>query len=210
MHLVREAHSFLIEHVQDRIPSVREVLVSALDHLGGHRGEHGHCVPDRRSGESEPLPELLEINWKREIYVVFDSDLTLKPEIQSALKSLCKWLAERGGRPCVPRVVQIPCEFGGGKNGADDFIARHGSDAFFRLVRVAQPSGQWCWDGENNQWYFQFQWTPEPTNPHFVATPFWTVFKESYAEHPSFGTYKWLGTPLGSDGSAQATSSTNP
>ena len=152
------------------------------------------CWKDRRSGESEPLPELLEINWKREIYVVFDSDLTLKPEIQSALKSLCKWLAESGGRPCVPRVVQIPCEFGGGKNGADDFIARHGSDAFFRLVRVAQPSGQWCWDGENNQWYFQFQWTPEPTNPHFVATPFWTVFKESYAEHPSFGTYKWLGT----------------
>ena len=53
VHLVREAHSFLIEHVQDRIPSVREVLVAALDHLGRDRREHGHCVPDRRSGEAD-------------------------------------------------------------------------------------------------------------------------------------------------------------
>ena len=53
VHLVREAHSFLIEDIQDRIPSIREVLVSALDHVGGDRREHGHGVPNRRSSEAD-------------------------------------------------------------------------------------------------------------------------------------------------------------
>jgi hypothetical protein len=34
------------------------------------------CWKDQRSGDSQPIPELEAIDWKRDVYVVFDSDLT--------------------------------------------------------------------------------------------------------------------------------------
>lgn len=151
------------------------------------------CWKDRRSGTSQPLPELREMDWARKTYVVFDSDLTLKEEIQAALKALCCFLAEQAGRPHVPRIVQLPCELDGSKNGADDFITCHGIEAFNRLVKVAQPSGVWKWDAKKKRYFFLFTWEPEPSNIHYIATPFSTVLKEHYAEHPSFGTYEWIG-----------------
>ncbi len=57
------------------------------------------CWKDQRSGKSQPLPELEVINWKRQVYVVFDSDLSLKPKIQEALDALCTWLANQAGHP---------------------------------------------------------------------------------------------------------------
>ena len=151
------------------------------------------CWKDQRSGDSQPIPELEAINWKRQVYIVFDSDLTLKPQLQAALSKLCTWLANQAGHPFVPKVVQLPFERNGDKNGADDFIMRHGLEAYRRLVMIAQPSGKW--KREDGKYFFAFTWTPEPIkNPHYIATPFSTVLKEHYAEHPSFGTYEWTGT----------------
>jgi putative DNA primase/helicase len=149
---------------------------------------------DKRSGESQPLPELMSLDWRRKITIVFDSDLTIKPELQAALQSLCEWIASKAGYPFVPNVVQLPYEQDGSKNGPDDFIVRHGVTAFQRLIKIAQPSGEWRRDPETKRWIFDFEWQPEPSNVHYIATPFSTVLKESFAEHPQFGTYGWQGT----------------
>ena len=150
------------------------------------------CWKDQRSGDSQPIPELEEINWKRQVYIVFDSDLTLKPQLQAALSKLCTWLANQAGHPFIPKVIQLPFERNGDKNGPDDFIMRHGLEAYRRLVKIAQPSGKWkCEDGK---YFYSFTWMPEPKNIHYIATPFSTILKEHYAEHPSFGTYQWKGT----------------
>ena len=53
VHLVREPHALGVEHVEYRVPALREVRVAALDHGRGHRGEHGDRVPDRRAGEAD-------------------------------------------------------------------------------------------------------------------------------------------------------------
>ena len=52
MHLVREADPDLVEHVEDRIPAVREVLVARVDSLLRHRREHRDVLPDTRPGEA--------------------------------------------------------------------------------------------------------------------------------------------------------------
>jgi len=150
------------------------------------------CWKDKRSGESKPLPELVSLNWRRKVNIVFDSDLTIKPELQAALKAVCEWIANQAGYPFVPRVIQIPCELDGRKNGADDFIVRHGADDFQRLVKIAQPSGRWV--KKEGKEVFEFNWKAEPRNVHYIATPFSSVLKETYAEHPQFGTYGWRGT----------------
>ena len=52
VHLEREAHALLVEHVDDRVPALGEVLVAALDVVpvvGRERVEH---VPDGRAGEA--------------------------------------------------------------------------------------------------------------------------------------------------------------
>ena len=151
------------------------------------------CWQDKRSGRSEPLSELKSLEWRRKVYIVFDSDLTIKPELQAALMSLCDWIAYKADVPFVPYVVQLPCELDGSKNGPDDFIVRHGVEAFRRLVKIAQPSGKWI-KKKDDEHEFVFDWESEPDNIHYIATPFSTVLKETYAEHPQFGTYKWMDT----------------
>ena len=143
------------------------------------------CWMDKRSGTSQPLPELLEVNWKRPINVIFDSDLTIKESIQHAIRELCCWLAEQSGPGNIPKIIQIPCELNGDKNGPDDFIKRHGVDAFSKLIKIARPCGRWVKEK------FEYTWKPEPKEVHFIALPFSTVLKEHYAEHPQYGTYGW-------------------
>jgi len=53
VHLVRVTDADLVEHVEDRVPALGEVLESALDHRRGHRREHRERVPDRRAGEAD-------------------------------------------------------------------------------------------------------------------------------------------------------------
>src|SRR5699024_3658780 len=51
--LVGEAHPALVEHVEDRVPALGEVLVALVDDRLGHRREHRHVLPDLRSGEAD-------------------------------------------------------------------------------------------------------------------------------------------------------------
>jgi len=63
--------------------------------------------------------EMVALNG-RQVYVVFDSDVTLKPEVHDALARL-KGLLERRG--AVVLAIYLPAGEGGTKTGLDDFLA---------------------------------------------------------------------------------------
>lgn len=70
-------------------------------------------------------------------YVVFDSDVTTKPQVESALRRLCPLLQRRGA---VVKVVYLPEGANGEKTGLDDFFARGGTVAeLFSLARDMEP-----------------------------------------------------------------------
>ena len=90
---------------------------------------------DKRNGTSAPIPELAKINWKRPVRIVFDSDVVIKPQVLDALRDLTEHIVggfypdDPGLGGHIPDVVFLPSELDGEKNGADDFIVRHGADA---------------------------------------------------------------------------------
>ena len=115
---------------------------------------------DKRSGESKPLPELEEFNWKnRLVYLVFDSDIISKVEVLLALKSLSEFLK---GKEAKVFIILLPNELNGGKNGADDFLKRHGKQAFSELVRIARPAFHYSKKEKEEV----FTWKPEPTETY--------------------------------------------
>ena len=104
----------------------------------------------------------------------------------------------------VPNVVFIPSELNGEKNGADDFIVRHGADAFARLMRLARPA--WIWKGGKDP--KRIFWTPEADNAHFIAQAFIAVLQERYAIHPTRDTLiqrQALGAGAGETSTARPT-----
>lgn len=81
------------------------------------------------------LPELEAIEWRgRTAYVVFDSDYRTNPQVMLALQRLQGVLIQRGA---LPRVVTLPTIEGFSKTGLDDFIVKHGKEAFASLVEDA-------------------------------------------------------------------------
>lgn len=146
------------------------------------------CWQDRRSGHREHLPELDQIRWKnREVLICFDSDVTTKESVRDALMGLCHWLISQEARP---KIILLPTEIDGSKNGADDFLMRHGAEAFSAMVRIARPCGDWS----TKAYCKQFTWEPEPRPTHHKALMAWSVFKETHAYRPGFGYYAWKGT----------------
>tara|TARA_B100000676_G_scaffold80828_1_gene80817 strand:- start:26 stop:2338 length:2313 start_codon:yes stop_codon:yes gene_type:complete len=147
---------------------------------------------DKRSGTSAPIPELGEINWRRPVSIVFDSDVVIKPQVLDALRDLTEHIVGHfypddpglGGH--IPDVVFLPSELNGEKNGADDFIVRHGADAFRRQLKVARAAVHW--KGET-----PIFWNPEADNTHHIAQAFIAVLKERYAIHPTRGTLTFNG-----------------
>ena len=53
VHLVGEAHADLVEHVEDRVPAVGEVLVAGCDRVRGDGREHRDVLPDARAREAD-------------------------------------------------------------------------------------------------------------------------------------------------------------
>jgi len=56
----------------------------------------------------------------REVYVCFDSDVMVKPEVHLALERLARFIAQRGGKV---HFVYLPPRADGAKQGLDDFLA---------------------------------------------------------------------------------------
>ena len=95
------------------------------------RNEKGHGYGQRRL-----IPDLANIDWKdRQVVIVLDSDAAAKPQVLHAEIELGLALVKRGA---VIRTAQLPGEPDGSKNGLDDFLVRHGVEAFRNLLVAAE------------------------------------------------------------------------
>lgn len=75
--------------------------------------------------------------WKdRVIYVVFDSDLAVKPDVAAARLALCEALVSLGARPSL---VTLPPLADGRKAGLDDFLLACGPAAYDEALVAAEP-----------------------------------------------------------------------
>ncbi len=89
------------------------------------------------TGPRELIPDLDGIAWQgRKVFAAFDSDVVDKPEVQWAEFHLADVLRDRGANV---RVVRLPAEPDGAKNGLDDFIVRRGADELRKLIAAAAP-----------------------------------------------------------------------
>ncbi|KZR67722.1 DUF3854 domain-containing protein [Prochlorococcus sp. MIT 1303] len=141
---------------------------------------------DKRVEPRQFIPELETINWSgRDVFLVFDSDVTIKDSVRASLYRLTDALSERGAQVFV---VLLPCELNGDKNGVDDFIYRHGADAYRALERISRPACKSRGKGKNcsRKW-----WEPEPPQIHHKALTACTVLDGIYANRLNHGLYQW-------------------
>lgn len=83
------------------------------------------------------LDELDGVRWaKRNVYIVYDSDLRTNEQVCSALNALATELTARGA---VPHQVYLPDLLGDGKTGLDDFLVARSGEALSDLLHRAQP-----------------------------------------------------------------------
>ena len=85
------------------------------------------------------LPELKKIPMRgRKVIVLFDSDIEDNISVEDAATDIGNWTRKRGARP---HRCSLPSEADGSKNGADDFIVRHGAKALEDLLEAAEIEG---------------------------------------------------------------------
>lgn len=100
-------------------------------------GVFGWC-DGRRAGL---LPAMERIAWRdRPVYIVFDSDIADKPEVQEAESRLAAHLANRGANTRVVRLPQGPPDAEGkpSKVGLDDFLVTHDIGELRKLLDSAE------------------------------------------------------------------------
>jgi putative DNA primase/helicase len=73
----------------------------------------------------------------RKFYLCFDNDIVSKPEVRKAMQELAIALKAEGAKVFVISLPQ------GDEKGMDDFIAKHGKDAFDKLIEEAQTLEEW-------------------------------------------------------------------
>ena len=61
---------------------------------------------------------------ERQVYIAFDSDLNVKPQVKGAMRRLARFLAAKQAQGAV---IQLPALDDGAKQGIDDFLARGGT-----------------------------------------------------------------------------------
>ncbi len=132
-HMVVDVHPFIKQKVRD--PNVplfitegvkkadaaisRGLCCIALAGTWNWRGTNEH-------GGKAALPDWDSISLKgarndgRQVYLCFDSDVMLKPEVNQALVRLSGFLKQRGARVAY---IYLPCGEGAAKMGLDDFFA---------------------------------------------------------------------------------------
>lgn len=82
------------------------------------------------------LPVLERTSWyRRRVYIVFDSDIDTKIGVQLAEARLAQWLLRQRA---VVHTCRLPPSLSGEKQGADDFIAALGADAFTAALQASR------------------------------------------------------------------------
>jgi hypothetical protein len=74
----------------------------------------------------------------RRILVLYDSDIADNPGVAEAARKFGYWVKTRGAQPYRP---VLPAEPDGRKNGADDFVVRHGAAALIERLEAARCMG---------------------------------------------------------------------
>lgn len=87
----------------------------------------------QKDANVELLPELAAFNWKRKVYIAFDSDWQTNKDVRRALGLLAERLSVRGAEV---RTVQIHAPEGA-RWGLDDLIFNAGVEAFAAAVEQA-------------------------------------------------------------------------
>jgi putative DNA primase/helicase len=137
---------------------------------------------------SRVLPELEflgdENMWMgRTVYITFDSDIIYKPQVKSAMKGLGTWLKSMGA---YPYLVLLPTEINRDKNGADDFLFRHGVEAYQKLIHSAEPALKF----EKKKVSLNL---PDDPGLYQKASLLWGVLKEHWRYRPGVGWHQWTG-----------------
>lgn len=84
--------------------------------------------------DHKPIEGFKHIEWRdRTVVLCFDSDVVKKQDVQKALCALADHLTSLGAVVCVKL---LPEEADGSKNGLDDYLARHGEEAFEQLPNI--------------------------------------------------------------------------
>jgi Domain of unknown function (DUF3854)/AAA domain len=89
--------------------------------------------------DTRTLPELKAIPMRgRQVIILFDSDIDDNISVDEAAGDIGNWTRQRGARPyrCT-----LPSESDGRKNGADDFLVRHGAAALEEQLEAAEIEG---------------------------------------------------------------------
>lgn len=82
------------------------------------------------------LPALERTTWtRRRVFIVFDSDIDIKVGVQLAEARLAQWLLKQRA---IVHTCRLPPSVTGDKQGADDFIAAHGAEAFTGALQSAR------------------------------------------------------------------------
>jgi putative DNA primase/helicase len=139
--------------------------------------------------DSRPLPELDSVNgvniWKhRKVYITFDSDIIHKWQVKDALLQLAIWLKSKGAETYI---VILPTEIDGSKNGVDDFIVRHGKDAYEALLKVAEPALTYS----KGKTLLNLSVDPDLSQKSILL---WSVLKEHWRYRAGIGWHNWTGT----------------
>lgn len=83
-------------------------------------------------GPFKLIPDLASISWKgRRVYLCYDSDAATKPSVREAERAFAQVLRREGADV---RIVRLPSEPDGEKNGIDDYLVRHGVENFRELL----------------------------------------------------------------------------
>ncbi len=104
-------------------------------------GVYGWKVKDRE----ELLPSMQQIAWGgRDVFIVFDSDLTEKRDVQNAEERLARLLTKGGANVKLMRLPPGEQMSGGRpvKVGLDDYLLTHSDDEFRALMSAAIDSNQ--------------------------------------------------------------------
>ncbi|WP_155724518.1 DUF3854 domain-containing protein, partial [Prochlorococcus marinus] len=89
--------------------------------------------------ETRLLPELKAIPMRgRKVIILFDSDIENNISVDQAATDIGNWTRKLGAKP---HRGTLPSEPDGSKNGADDFLVRHGGSALEDLLDSAEIEG---------------------------------------------------------------------
>ncbi|CAK27599.1 Uncharacterized protein with a Hexameric Replicative Helicase RepA-like domain [Synechococcus sp. RCC307] len=100
------------------------------------RDENGNWDANNKTST---IPELKAIPMRgRQVIILFDSDIEDNISVDEAAADIANWTRKRGARP---HRCTLPSEPDGSKNGADDFLVRHGFDALQGHLEASEVEG---------------------------------------------------------------------